>query len=145
MPLGKKTTHWACVTLAFDLPKWNLQMAQQLIQEKNWAKLIWNPSKIMELWSRQIQMDRCPNQCTDEPIDIEVPLWHLCLAQCNQAWQNMGITLSKNTLINTCLWQWAMLELNPFPNDNFSFSHSVFNRLVLQTHEKQGLFGKRLK
>ena len=28
---------------------------------------------------------------------------------------------------------------------NFSFSHSVFKRLVLQTHKKQGLFGKGLK
>ena len=27
---------------------------------------------------------------------------------------------------------------------NFSFSHSVFNSLVLQTCENQGLFGKRL-
>ena len=27
---------------------------------------------------------------------------------------------------------------------NFSFSHSVFKRLVLQTHENQGLFGKGL-
>ena len=27
----------------------------------------------------------------------------------------------------------------------FSFSHSVLKRLVLQTHEKQGLFGKGLK
>ena len=27
---------------------------------------------------------------------------------------------------------------------NFSFSHGVFNRLVLQTHENQGLFGKGL-
>ena len=25
---------------------------------------------------------------------------------------------------------------------NFSFAHSVFKRLVLQTHKKQGLFGK---
>ena len=28
---------------------------------------------------------------------------------------------------------------------NFSFSHSVFNRPVLQTRENQGLFGKGLK
>ena len=28
---------------------------------------------------------------------------------------------------------------------NFSFSHSVFKRLVLQTRENQGLFGKGLK
>ena len=27
---------------------------------------------------------------------------------------------------------------------NFSFSHNVFKRLVLQTHEDQGLFGKGL-
>ena len=27
---------------------------------------------------------------------------------------------------------------------NFSFSHSVFKRLVLQTRENQGLFGKGL-
>ena len=27
---------------------------------------------------------------------------------------------------------------------NFSFSHSVFKRLVLQTRKKQGLFGKGL-
>ena len=27
---------------------------------------------------------------------------------------------------------------------NFSFSHSVFNRLVLQTRKNQGLFGKGL-
>ena len=26
----------------------------------------------------------------------------------------------------------------------FSFSHSVFKRLLLQTHEKKGLFGKGL-
>ena len=28
---------------------------------------------------------------------------------------------------------------------NFSFSHGVFKRLVLQTHKNQGLFGKGLK
>ena len=28
---------------------------------------------------------------------------------------------------------------------NFSFTHSVFKRLVLQTHKNQGLFGKGLK
>ena len=28
---------------------------------------------------------------------------------------------------------------------NFSFSYSVFKRLVLQTHKNQGLFGKGLK
>ena len=28
---------------------------------------------------------------------------------------------------------------------NFSFSHSVFKRLILQTHKNQGLFGKGLK
>ena len=28
---------------------------------------------------------------------------------------------------------------------NFSFSYSVFQRLVLQTHQKQGLFGKRVR
>ena len=28
---------------------------------------------------------------------------------------------------------------------NFSFSHSVFKRLVLQTHRNQGLFGKGVK
>ena len=28
---------------------------------------------------------------------------------------------------------------------NFSFSHSVFKRPLLQTHKNQGLFGKRLK
>ena len=28
---------------------------------------------------------------------------------------------------------------------NFSFSHNVFKRLVLQTHKNQGLFGKGLK
>ena len=28
---------------------------------------------------------------------------------------------------------------------NFSFKHSVFKRLVLQTHKDQGLFGKALK
>ena len=30
-------------------------------------------------------------------------------------------------------------------SSNFSFSHSVFKRLVLQTHKKQGLFEKGLK
>ena len=30
-------------------------------------------------------------------------------------------------------------------SSNFSFSHSVFKRLVLQTHKTQGLFGKGLK
>ena len=29
--------------------------------------------------------------------------------------------------------------------DNFSFSHSVFKRPLLQTRKKQGLFGKGLK
>ena len=31
-----------------------------------------------------------------------------------------------------------------FVMSNFSFSHSVFKRCVLQTHENQGLFGNRL-
>ena len=30
------------------------------------------------------------------------------------------------------------------PYDQFSFSHSVFKRLVLQTRKNQGLFGKGL-
>ena len=29
--------------------------------------------------------------------------------------------------------------------NNFSFSHSVFKRLELQTHKNQGLFGKGLR
>ena len=32
-----------------------------------------------------------------------------------------------------------------FNTSNFSFSHSVFKRLVLQTRKNQGLFGKGLK
>ena len=30
-------------------------------------------------------------------------------------------------------------------NEQFSFSHSVFKRLVLQARKNQGLFGKRLR
>ena len=30
-------------------------------------------------------------------------------------------------------------------SSNFFFSHSVFKRLVMQTHKNQGLFGKGLK
>ena len=32
-----------------------------------------------------------------------------------------------------------------FVTSNFSFSHSVFERLVLQTRKNQGLFGKGLR
>ena len=39
-------------------------------------------------------------------------------------------------------WPW-IARLN-FLTSNFSFSHSVFKRLVLQTHKNQGLFGKGL-
>ena len=35
---------------------------------------------------------------------------------------------------------WEKEEL--LVTSNFSFSHSVFNRLVLQTHKNMGLFGK---
>ena len=38
---------------------------------------------------------------------------------------------------------WAKEKL--LVTSNFSFAHSVFKRLVLQTHENQGLFGKGLK
>ena len=39
-----------------------------------------------------------------------------------------------------------MVESSPkwYVTINFSFSHSVFNRLVLQTRKNQGLFGKGL-
>ena len=39
------------------------------------------------------------------------------------------------------LWEKAKLLLT----SNFSFSHSVFKRLIMQTRENQGLFGKGLK
>ena len=38
------------------------------------------------------------------------------------------------------LWEKEKL----FITSNFSFFHSVFERLVLQTHKNQGLFGKGL-
>ena len=38
------------------------------------------------------------------------------------------------------LWEKEKLLIT----SNFSFSHSVFKRLVLQTHKNQGLFGKGL-
>ena len=47
--------------------------------------------------------------------------------------------------------EWSLNELNTLcekekllVTSNFSFSHSAFKRLVLQTHENQGLFGKGL-
>ena len=39
------------------------------------------------------------------------------------------------------LWEQEKLLVT----SNFSFSHSVFERLVLQTRKNQGLFGKGLK
>ena len=38
---------------------------------------------------------------------------------------------------------WEMEKL--LVTSNFSISHSVFNRLILQTRKKQGLFGEGLK
>ena len=38
-------------------------------------------------------------------------------------------------------WEKAKLLVT----SNFDFSHSVFKRLVLQTRENQGMFGKGLK
>ena len=46
------------------------------------------------------------------------------------------------------LWKWQQViqrarkhwEKNLLITSNFSFSHSVFKRLVLQTHKNQGLF-----
>ena len=39
------------------------------------------------------------------------------------------------------LWEKGKLLVS----SNFSFSHNVFKRLILQTRKNQGLFGKRLK
>ena len=39
--------------------------------------------------------------------------------------------------------QWEKEKL--LITSNFSFSHSVFKRLVLQTRKNQGLFGKGLR
>ena len=38
--------------------------------------------------------------------------------------------------------QWEKEKL--LVTSNFSFSHSVFKRILLQTHKNQGLFGKEL-
>ena len=38
---------------------------------------------------------------------------------------------------------WKKVKL--LVTSNFTFSHSVFERLVLQTRKNQGLFGKGLK
>ena len=38
--------------------------------------------------------------------------------------------------------RWEKVKL--LVTSSFSFSHSVFRRLVLQTHKKKGLFGKGL-
>ena len=43
----------------------------------------------------------------------------------------------------TALWEWRNCSL--LIASNFSSSHSVFRRLVLQTHKNQGLFGKGIK
>ena len=43
--------------------------------------------------------------------------------------------------VEKTLWEKEKLLVT----SNFSFSHSVFKRLVLQTHKNQGLFGKGLK
>ena len=42
-------------------------------------------------------------------------------------------------------WKWQKVLQMHWKHGNFSFSHNVFKRLVLQTHENQGLFGKGLK
>ena len=50
--------------------------------------------------------------------------------------------LAKNDLIGfKTLWEKEKLLVT----SNFFFSHSVFKRLVLQTRENQGLFGKGLR
>ena len=42
-------------------------------------------------------------------------------------------------------WKWKkVLQTGRKHCGDFSFSHSVFKRLVLQTHKNQGLFGKGL-
>ena len=43
--------------------------------------------------------------------------------------------------VEKTLWEKKKLLVT----SNFSFSHCVFKRLVLQTHKNQGLFGKELK
>ena len=41
-------------------------------------------------------------------------------------------------------WKTLREKLKLLVTANFFFSHSAFKRLVLQTRENQGLFGKRL-
>ena len=43
------------------------------------------------------------------------------------------------------IWIRAWEKKKLLVTSNFFFSHSVFKRLVLQTHKNQGLFGKGLK
>ena len=50
----------------------------------------------------------------------------------------MGIQLSDRV---ETLWEKEKLLVA----SDFSFSHSVFKRFVLQTHKNQGLYGKGLK
>ena len=38
-----------------------------------------------------------------------------------------------------------MAESSPNITHNFSFSHSIFNRLTLHTRKNQALFGKKLR
>ena len=50
------------------------------------------------------------------------------------------IKMAESSQVVETLWEMEKLLVT----SNFSFSHSVFKRLVLQTHKNQGWFGKGL-
>ena len=52
----------------------------------------------------------------------------------------MNTAIGSSNVLKT-LWEKEKLLVT----SNFSFSHCVFKRLVMQTHKNQGLFGKGLR
>ena len=103
------TTSQACVTLTFNLPKWNFQMAHLHIKKNNCAKLF-------EIHTYRISGTNKSGQ-TDRRTNTEVIVWQLCLAHRKQAPQ---------TLVTTCNW--------PIP-----YLHQTLSSIHVLTHWRKKL------
>ena len=93
-------------------------------------------------------------------ISVDNSVSVLVVLTTRQIWSNNTTTTLFGRVYQQTLSYLVLKDINPFPNNkfwtlpiwqtllvtsNYSFSHSVFKRLVLQKRKNQGLFGNGLK
>ena len=109
------------------------------------------PSAIWKAFSYMILWQRVRNYRLCQLYSFQKNLSSLTLSQTTNFrllnWKRLQTTISKlmkmaESSPNGCKTLWEKEKL--LVTSNFSFSHSVFKRLVLQTRRNQGLFGNGL-